>query len=1119
MVKADVKRNYYADLELPTSACIDDIRKQYRKLALQYHPDRNAGREGECVPKFQAIQAANEVLGDPLSKQKYDTDRRKAGLYPTGPTFNPRQPAPGNPYAANTNFPPPPRRTQPGGPWSRPPPPQPPGGTPGPSPSGADRFTNFPRPSPPTARKDAAQERTNTFKAWQNMSSAQERQQRFNQQQPQPTPQPQATRPRPPHPPRYDNKMPTEEQVRAGMKYRNVPRFDPEGVDKNQSAWSTFQQASAGKPGMARTTTARTPKKQGFDPNLPGSNEKPAASSHYMPRNQSADFGRAQPGIRVPPPPSGPPPPGTTPTTPHSPVSPKTQRPAVDPTRPFSSRTPNDQVPFAEGNRSRTPYSSFIREKTDLGDGLRRSCSTRDTTKLGPDEAANRGRARSTSPLRKHASDGQAQDSKQQKPFVVYSSSEASSSDPDITQHPDDGESAARPGSAPTFTARFDRPKKVPTPPSSRFNDSRNGPTSPPPVPNRPHVNGATDGAHFESDQPDMQQRATPNMYAKNSFSNPSGSITRMFGSNSTSRAKHTWSNAGSWAIPSSVNAFAKRVKSSNVVPRQDSSAERFVTAADVLFTQAPKDVQHAYLRFQAEVQKEYHYVPDNLDMELFLKLASAAQMGVMSGDARLDAVLSRVLAMPDVSQTQNNVTDDGPCANSFSFPRHHDLFTPTNAKSRSEENINTKFSPEGWSGAFMGEPDYFAPPTSAGTTRKQPSPTRRGTAKRTPSEQQRSSTVDVPPSSMPHDGASPRPWGSDGRSKDVPPQPQNATGEVRFSKEEWEKTFQDASWTFPPPPHSGSPTRSAATPGARKPSQGRRTSKATTRGTAEAKQPQVVDEADAEDVGGRPESGAAVDDGDAMDIDDTPLVQRTTTQEGHGPVQGNEKEARLYSVPPSEWRQSQEQRLKQTNGHRNTWSASTMPPGKSVSDATKLTTTLDDLRNVEPLARNVGAGAGLENFGDLSTNLPFQSQAATNLPTNLLIPQRLTIPPVPIPPTEPTKLSKASWVQYARSFGNYLVAHHNWNSTMLAHFSTREKAAEARFMNGFAWLEATGDTSGMLAAPSGFGSYLAAVKEDEPVRECWTVGCEKHAEAAKSFDKIRERVRNSAANGMLPEN
>ncbi|KAK8206402.1 DnaJ domain-containing protein, partial [Phyllosticta paracitricarpa] len=72
MVKADPKRNYYADLEVTPDADADDIRKQFRKLALKWHPDRNPGKEQECVPRFQAIQAAHEILGDPGERTRYD---------------------------------------------------------------------------------------------------------------------------------------------------------------------------------------------------------------------------------------------------------------------------------------------------------------------------------------------------------------------------------------------------------------------------------------------------------------------------------------------------------------------------------------------------------------------------------------------------------------------------------------------------------------------------------------------------------------------------------------------------------------------------------------------------------------------------------------------------------------------------------------------------------------------------------------------------------------------------------------------------------------------------------------------------------------------------------------
>ncbi|PGH37056.1 curved DNA-binding protein [[Emmonsia] crescens] len=79
MVKADIKRDYYADLGLDPKAEEDEIRKKYRKLALKFHPDRNPGKELEFNAKFQAIQAAYEILTDPKERLKYDTGRLRAG--------------------------------------------------------------------------------------------------------------------------------------------------------------------------------------------------------------------------------------------------------------------------------------------------------------------------------------------------------------------------------------------------------------------------------------------------------------------------------------------------------------------------------------------------------------------------------------------------------------------------------------------------------------------------------------------------------------------------------------------------------------------------------------------------------------------------------------------------------------------------------------------------------------------------------------------------------------------------------------------------------------------------------------------------------------------------------
>ncbi|KAI0387669.1 hypothetical protein F5Y04DRAFT_9420 [Hypomontagnella monticulosa] len=76
MPKWDKTRDYYADLELSSNASSEEIRKQFRKLALKYHPDRNPGRESEVNPKFQIIQSAHEILVDDTLRKQYDDARR-----------------------------------------------------------------------------------------------------------------------------------------------------------------------------------------------------------------------------------------------------------------------------------------------------------------------------------------------------------------------------------------------------------------------------------------------------------------------------------------------------------------------------------------------------------------------------------------------------------------------------------------------------------------------------------------------------------------------------------------------------------------------------------------------------------------------------------------------------------------------------------------------------------------------------------------------------------------------------------------------------------------------------------------------------------------------------------
>jgi curved DNA-binding protein CbpA len=895
MVKADLTRDYYGDLDLAPAADTADIKKQFKKLgmadptlrtlddktanvevvALAYHPDRNPGRENEVTAKFQKIQSAHEVLIDPTERAKYDANRIRV----SSNAFR-------NSYAGPSGMR--------GNPWSNvsaqyPTPPKPPTATrkPPPPSSGAERYRkNFatPQASAYQAAQEGPEARKSTYAAWENL--------RHN---PKTNHGPGNTWKSPQPPPRG---TPTSGRDESNARTQRPvpPRPQPQGFDE-------FRQSSSG---HQRSHSSSAANRKGFMPNTPGGDEPPAPRGNYFTQRDK---------------------PSVAPDLPAREPPPSMDNAGPDPLRQFREKA----MPTMEPRLS-TPYATHGGEKFNPFESanINRSKSTRERNETYDPKSTSSPSKSDPNLKAPHRSRSFAeQRSTPRQTRATYTASvdlDSSSSDEVPQTNGSRNQSSAQRNNGTTSNAQ-PRPQPAPnasgqasTSKPSRVSLFRqwmkeNPNTEPPP-------NGfPPDGPPLRSGQAKTDANGNPSMYETSPFCNqssfnfePKASVYEV----RLPTVAETISSRPPYSTSKTEPARSASMKFPNPLFQEDRPAtppSGVVTDPEKLntFEALQRTVIDGLLSNKrascsgqnppaaptglSSSQWSNQGLPSNGsnlrrssqpgDFHIYRDSAEAGSpskkfkpLKHLHSSHTYDFVKSETFWVEhDKRKRSANHTRQ---SSRFSFDFPNDTFTatrpPKNSFSSSAENISMKFTPGDWEGKFEAGGDYFRPEQKAsgmpGRGRTQSGSRSRG---RSPVK------VRTGPENIPY------------MAPPTEPTPTESPGEAKFSPSEWAQTFK--SQTFAPPPAGPVPFRAVPS---------RKRTGPTLRTTMGGNAAVVDDGSSSEEkplfTGRKPTASPITVSPDPMDVD-TPPVTNTVPQFTAAKI--NEKLSEPLKRPAASWSSS----------------------------------------------------------------------------------------------------------------------------------------------------------------------------------------------------------------------